>query len=160
MKFKYRSVFSNIPDSDDLLIFRRPEIVVSVAGPLGSASSVGLVDTGADFTIFPKRIADYLGIPLSESKLTSAAAFGGQQLSLHEGEVTLVLSDSEERIEWRTAVCFFDFPSSEGEAIILGHSSFLDYFIATFDGEASELELKPTGEMLDLCQSHGPPGQP
>ncbi len=151
MKFKYRSVFSREPGSDDFLIFRRPEIMVSIAGPLGKATSVGLVDTGSDFTIFPKRIAEYLGVPLTESKLTSAAAFGGQELPLQEGEVVLKVTDSEDQVEWVTEVCFFDFPTSESEAIILGDSSFLDYFIATFDGEASELELQPTSEMLELC---------
>jgi hypothetical protein len=156
MKFKYRSAFSSDPNSDDLIIFRRPEIPLTIFGPLGGATSVGLVDTGADFTIFPKSIADYLGIPMTTSGLSSAASFAGESLPLMEGEVTILIRDSDEQIVWKTDVCFFDFRSSDIETVILGHSSFLDNFIATFDGELSQLELKPTRELLEIAQSNAP----
>jgi hypothetical protein len=35
----------------------------------------------------------------------------------------------------------YDFESPDEETVILGHSGFLDYFTATFDGEIAELIL-------------------
>ncbi len=54
------------------------------------------------------------------------------------GEVTLKL----EVLAWPAHVRFFEFSSSEEESVILGHSGFLEFFLATFDGVRDELTLE------------------
>jgi predicted aspartyl protease len=154
MKFQYSSIVDKDQDTGDFILLRRPEIPVTLIGPRGQLSAVALVDTGADHTIFPIRFSKLLGIQVSNASNLSAFAFGGQRISLQSGELLLRIEDEFERIEWRTEVSFFDFPSIAAENIVLGHSAFLDYLVATFNGEHSELELSPTSELLSFC-AHG-----
>jgi len=142
MKFSYSSIITAAPDGDDFYLIRRPEIPVTIVGANGQITLLGLVDTGADNTIFPKSVADHLQIPLEATEGSGASAFGGQRIELLSGEAILTLkSDDEPELAWPARVCFFDFPSAEEECVILGHASFLELFTATFDGENSELTL-------------------
>ena len=53
MIFPYRSIITAAPDGNDFLLILHPKIPVTVVGPVGSATYMGLVDTGSDSTIFP-----------------------------------------------------------------------------------------------------------
>jgi predicted aspartyl protease len=147
VKFPYSSIISADPDTGDFLLFRRPEIPVTIVGSAGSATYVGLVDTGSDNTIFPKSVADLLGIPVLAATGPAASVFGGQRIQLLTADVTLKLDADGESIVWRTQVCFFDFPSADEETVILGHAGFLDYLTATFDGQAGILTLIPNSDL-------------
>jgi len=141
MRFLYRPIVSAPPDGGDYLLILRPEIPLTVIGPASSGSFAALVDTGSDNTILPKSIAEPLGIPLRVASGSSASAFGGQRLSLLDGEATLQLEADGKVIRWPSELLFFDFPNIEDETVILGHAGFLDYFTATFDGEMGVLDL-------------------
>lgn len=147
MNFPYSSIISLDPGSGEYLLIRRPEIPVAIVGPSGAATFVGLVDTGSDNTIFPKSVADYLGISTGPSSGPAALVFGGQHVQLLTGEAILKLEADGLAISWKSLICFFESPSSEEETIILGHAGFLDYFTAVFDGLAGKLTLIPNGDM-------------
>jgi hypothetical protein len=144
VKFRYRASVVPLPDGEDLGIVLRPEIPVVLIGPNGQASIFGLVDTGADTTIFPKHLAQNLGIALQPDAEMQATVFGGTPVSLDVGEVTILLQKDGESLQWRETVCFFDMSGELSDQFaILGHAGFLDYFTATFDGEDGTVMLVP-----------------
>jgi Aspartyl protease len=158
MKFPYSTAIAKDEGTGDFVIFRRPEIPIEIAGQLGRAEVIGLVDTGSDHTIFPASVAEELGIELSVEAVSQGSGFGGQTLFFRSGVAELRIGDDENAIAWKTELYFYAFDKPDCEVTILGHSSFLDYFIATFDGEQSELELKPTTDLLELCLTVDDPG--
>ena len=145
MIFYYQPIVSLAPDGRDYLLILRPEIPVTVIGPTGEATYLGLVDTGSDNTILPKSVADRLGVPLVGTG-PPATVFGGHQVKLLTGNVTLQLEAEGEVLRWTAQVHFFDFADEE-ETVILGHAAFLDYFTATFDGKQGTLNLIPNDEL-------------
>jgi predicted aspartyl protease len=147
MKFAYSSIISAEDGTGDFVLLHRPEVPVTVSGPNGSASYIALVDTGSDNTIFPKSVADYLGISLKESTGPAASVFGGQRVELLTGEVVLTLEADGESVNWKALVCFFDFATADQETVILGHAGFLDYFTAVFDGQEGTLTLFPNTDL-------------
>ena len=68
-------------------------------------------------------------------------------MHLSVGEVTRTLQAQGEEVRWATEVCFFEFPDLDEESLVLGHSGFLDYFSATFDGKSGTLTLEPNDEL-------------
>lgn len=147
MIFPYRSVITEAPDGIDFLLVRRPEIPITVIGPSGEAACIGLVDTGSDSTILPMSLAKYLGIAVHPLTGPPARAFGGYRVQLFQSDVRFRLESEEESVNWAGPVCFFDFPAKEEETVILGHSGFLDYFTAIFDGKLGTLTLLPNDEL-------------
>jgi hypothetical protein len=144
MKFPYSSIISQAPGGEEFFVIRRPEIPVTIESPIGRLTVIGLVDTGSDNTIFPKSVADHLQIPIATTNGPAASVFGGQRVQLLEGEVTLTLEmEDGPRSRWTAMVCFYEFSTSEEECVILGHSGFLEFFTATFDGKLAELTLEP-----------------
>ena len=119
MIFPYRSVITEAPDGSDFLLLRRPEVPITVIGPAGAASCIGLVDTGSDNTILPMSIGKYLGITVRALPGPPASAFGGHRVQLLQGDVTLNLESEGESSTWACPVCFFEFPEEEEETIIL-----------------------------------------
>ena len=146
MIFPYSSIISVEPLTGDFLLLRRPEIPVKIRGPKGSATYVGLVDTGSDNTIFPRAVADFLGISLEATSGPQASVFGGQRIRLRTGGAVLSLESGDESMGWNTPVCFFEFPTANEETVILGHAGFLDYFTATFDGKLGIVTLIPNDD--------------
>jgi hypothetical protein len=147
MIFPYRSVIAEPPNGGDLYVLRRPEIHISVLGPSRTGVYIGLVDTGSDHTILPMSIARYLGVNVEIDSGPIASGFGGQPVQLSVGEVSLGLQTEGEQVEWPAEVCFFEFPDAEDESLLLGHTGFLDYFSAKFDGKLGLLTLAPNDEM-------------
>ena len=147
MKFPYSTVISAVPGTDEYVLMRRPEIPVTILGPGGSLTLIGLVDTGSDNTIFPKSVADLLQIATESESGPAANAFGGQRIQLLAGDATLQLEADEVTCSWKTVTCFFKFDSPEDETVILGHAGFLDFFTATFDGKFGTLMLMPNDEL-------------
>ncbi len=143
MIFSYSVVVSQDQESGDYLLFRRPEVPVTMIGPARTRTLLGLVDTGSDHTIVPMSVADNLGLDVNEFAITTANVFGGQSVRLQSGEVVLRLEADGATVTWPTLVSFFDFPSEADETIILGHAGFLEFFTSTFDGELESLTLVP-----------------
>jgi hypothetical protein len=138
---------SPAPEGEDFLLILRPEIPITASGPAGAAAYTGLVDTGSDITILPLSAAVFLGVEARPAPGPAASVFGGHEAQLLEGEITFQIQDANETVRWRDTVCFFDFSDRGEETVILGHSGFLDYFTATFDGKAGALTLVANDEL-------------
>ena len=147
MNFLYQAFITREPETGEPNMILRPIIPVRVHGRTGFGHYAALVDTGADNTILPKRIADDLGIELRAGHGPNATAFGGQSIPLLFGDVELELEEESERVRWSARVLFHDFLNPEDETLILGHAGFLDYFSALFDGEQGQLSLDPNSTL-------------
>lgn len=142
MRFPYDRFFIETSEGDELEI-HRPIIHVRIHAPTEILDLECLVDTGADFTLLPRSLADELNIPVDESHSQSIYGIGGAPLPAVRGEIDLELIDQIEVYRWITTVWFISFPSPAEQEVLLGHWGFLDYFTATFDGQRRELELVP-----------------
>lgn len=153
MIFPYSTVITGSPAASDFSFVRRPEIPIRVSGAAESGDYLALVDTGSDYTILPKSIADDLGIILDRGPETTVAVFGGRQIPLLAGNVSIDLTNDEEVIRWHTPVCFFEFSARPEECLILGHAGFLEFFTAIFDGEAETLTLLANDRLPAIAAS-------
>jgi hypothetical protein len=147
MIFPYRSVIAEAPGGADYYLLRRPEIPIAIEGPIRSGTYLGLVDTGSDHTILPMAIAQYLGVVVEPESGPPAMVFGGHRVQLAVGEVVFRLQTPDDVIKWTTEVCFFESREQDDDSLILGHSGFLDFFSATFDGKLGALSLDPNDEL-------------
>ena len=120
----------------------RPVIPLCVIGPQGSWVQDALLDTAADDTVFPERVAAAIGLDLTGAPTgLSSGATGGPFLQRY-AEVTLRLVDPNEQREWRAWVGFTSAPLRQP---LIGYAGFLQFFSATFFGEQREVELTVNG---------------
>lgn len=104
MKFRYRSIISLDFEQGTPFLLMRPEIPVTVIGSRGSVTYSALVDTGADNVVFPRSVADELGIELHPSERCQATGFGGGTVSLLSGQATLEIGDAQERLAFSSMI--------------------------------------------------------
>lgn len=143
MRFRYRSVISMDSETGDPLLLMRPEIPITVVGSRGCVTYSALVDTGADNVVFPRSVADQLGVDLRPSRHSEAVGFGGGSVALLCGTTTLEVADSASVLRWTSQVLFSDCQPLDDDVILLGYFGFLEFFQATFDGLHGWLELIP-----------------
>ena len=139
MNFAYSTIIATRP-SGELTLLRRPEVPITISGPARAATYVGLVDTGADNTVLPSSVAEYLQIPIGEDEAVGIG-IGGHSIRLRSGRATLRIDAGHESLAWMAEVYFCDFEDPEDEVIVFGHAGFLDYFTAIFDGRRGVLTL-------------------
>lgn len=121
----------------------RPEVNLQVVGSKRMKTVRALCDTGADYTLLPESVGDYLNIAMDDRKRYHIQGVTGHTIRTMTGTVTFDLSDDENSIRWKTEVHFIPFRKSGDEFAVLGHVGGLEFFTATFDGKAHELTLKP-----------------
>jgi len=97
MKFLYCAAVVLTPETGEPGLILRPEIPVRIIGPKGVGRISALVDTGADNTILPKRLADDLGISLTTGTGPTLTAFGGQKLSVLFGDAVMEVEDEAKK---------------------------------------------------------------
>src|SRR5262245_41704608 len=83
----------------------RPIIPVTVIGPARTLLVDGLLDTGADETVFSESAAVSLGIDLADAPTGTARAFG-QIVPVRYALATLRIADQQERREWQAWLAF------------------------------------------------------
>ena len=155
MKFKYRSEWVQSAETGEEIQAFRPEVYVRVAGPLRSTRFLGLVDTGADKTMLPASLAEVCGVALTKARGPAIIGLGGKKLRTFFGDVQLGLKQGRKTITWTACVLFHKFKRPEDECLLLGHSGFLDYFTATFDGESHMLSLVPNDRIPKVARRLG-----
>jgi hypothetical protein len=107
-------------------------------GPTGDYFRNGLLDAGADDTIFPEPVAARIGIDLTAAPAGEAAGVGATPVPVRYAEVTLRIAAGTERREWRAWV---GFAAVRLRYPLLGFAGFLQFFTATFRGDREEVEL-------------------
>jgi hypothetical protein len=120
----------------------RPVLLVSVIGPAGTQVREAVLDTAADDTVFPEAMAARIGIDLSQAPSGVASAVGLAAVPVRYSEVTLRVTDGQERRQWQAWVGFT--PARLNRAL-LGFAGFLQFFRAVFDGDREEVELTING---------------
>lgn len=144
--FPYLSYESSAPRKSSSLIYR-PEVTLRVVGPAKIKTVLALCDTGADHTILPLSMAEFLEIKMDEESRYHIQSLTGHKVRVVTGTVALELHDEHYWVRWTTEVGFIPFKHSHDEITVLGHIGCLDFFTATFDGKKHELTLKPNSRL-------------
>lgn len=101
---------------------------------------LGLVDTGADDTLLPGHLIEQLGAVIRPGDRAVIVGIDGGTTLVHYGIVDLMLPGPGGNYRWSTRVGFH-----ASFRTILGHSGYLEYFTATFNGRRRHLTLTPNG---------------
>lgn len=142
MTFRFRPYLVSSAAGDRSLVFR-PVLTVGVSSDTEQGQWDALIDTGADECIFPDSIAEPLGLDLARATTGRISGVGGDALSAAYTGLQLELTDGTMSVRWPVIVGFVHYPRPAEEILILGHSGFLEFFTAVFDGEKRTLELLP-----------------
>lgn len=140
MIFPYQAVMVDSPVTGVASELTRPEVLVGIEGK-ELRLVIGLLDSGADYSILPKTVADAAGIELRPVQGSALVGVSGNPLHATYGTVRFILEDDDSTFEWTATALFHDVPSEDGG--VLGRAGFLEYFTVTFDGENNMATLQP-----------------
>lgn len=133
----------------------RPEVPTRILSGSASTYFWALIDTGADHTILPMSYATAAGVNIDQGPTAIVGGFAGGEADLTFQKISLQIGHSTDTIQWNAKVGFIDFENPEDEIAILGHIGCLEFLRATFDGEKSEVELLPTGQLPGIFPGNG-----
>ncbi len=124
------------------LFHYRPITAVRVTGPRGDQTRDGLLDSGADATLFPERAAIRIGIDLTGAVEQDIELVGRPApLRCRYASMQLTITDGlRETYEWTAVV---GFTASPIRYSILGHGGVLEFFDVEFRGADREVVLIP-----------------
>ncbi|HLD04661.1 MAG TPA: retropepsin-like aspartic protease [Candidatus Nanoarchaeia archaeon] len=132
LTFHYKNV--QRPDGSTV---KTPSIPVILMGH-EKLETFALLDSGADISAIPLRIARILGLNLEGEKMT-AYGIGGKVESV-ETTISLMVEKGHERYTFNVLVKVilgdYDFP------ILLGRDGFFDKFVISFDQQRERILLK------------------
>lgn len=133
MRFPYIKLPSVDPS---LKRIARPYIPVRISGSKGFWEGYGLIDSGADRSLFNIQIAEKIGLNLSrdEIELFSGIEGGALEASLQKVKVQIFGIDQEIEI-------MAGFVNSTGVAAILGQEGFFDCFSIKFERDRGIIEV-------------------
>jgi hypothetical protein len=135
--FRYRP-FSTTGSAAFSPIRMKPIIPVSVVGPQNTFLVQGLLDTGADETVFSNTVAQRIGLDLTNAPSATFVGVSGVPMTVSFVVVRLRVATNSEQREWTATVGFTTAPLRTS---LLGRQGVLQYFDAMFRGEAQEVEL-------------------
>jgi hypothetical protein len=118
----------------------RPMVAVLLEGPAGRRLIDGLLDSGADRTIFPGREASAIGLGLPSNPDGMIRTASGVPINYRLAEVILELRSAGLSVRWKVAVAFAEDPLT---LVHLGYRGFLEYFHSTFLGPEKKVVLDP-----------------
>src|SRR5438105_4291531 len=115
---------------------------VRLTGPHGSWLSDGILDTGADETVFREDVATRIGSDLTGAEERPIDLVGRPApVRCRYASVQLRITDGRrETYEWTAVVGFVAIPLRYN---LLGHGGFLQFFDVEFRGAAHEAILIP-----------------
>ena len=122
----------------------RPLAKIRISGPKGFRELFALVDTGADETLLPHDLVDRLELEIRDNHKNVITGIGGSSTTIWYSTVNLEILTPGRGPYWSARIGFH-----YGSRSILGHSGFLDYFTAKFNGRAKQLTLTPNGTAPD-----------
>lgn len=103
-----------------------PLVLLPVRTPNGWQSLWFLVDSGADTTVFPLRLAEKLGIRHLTGAKTSLFGIGKQALDAFPGKLTFQINGTEVNVR-----CYFT--NSQVSSLLLGRLDVFERYSVTFD---------------------------
>jgi predicted aspartyl protease len=111
-----------------------PRIPLVIRATAGDLTFGFLVDTGADFSVVPRRIADEVGLDWDHLPDATFMGVGNGAARARVGELPLRLGDVEMSVRCLFMDIGLDF-------FILGRADFLDRFALTIDTRARQIVL-------------------
>jgi hypothetical protein len=129
-----------VPPLGGLAVRFYPVFAITVSGSRGPVTLDALVDSGADDTIFPERLAAKLGIDLTQAPQGDAATVSGAPVRYRYSPVNVQLRDGRETLEWTAQV---GFAPIRLRWALLGQTGFLQYLDVTLYGGRREVEIVP-----------------
>lgn len=118
-----------------------PVTAVRVSGPSHDWLRDGILDTGAEATVFDQWVAAMAGIDLTQAQERQVRLIGRRPVACRFIAVSLRISDGiSEAYEWTATVGFAAIPLRWA---LLGHAGFLQFFDAEFRGADLEVTLTP-----------------
>src|SRR5260370_573035 len=138
MKATYVSAFSPtpLPMLGGATVLPRPILHVRISGPAGDHLTDGLLDTGADYTVFELAFVPQIGLDLSNAPQSAVQLVGRKSFTCAYAQVQLRISDGKETFDWHAVVGFVPFRLRRP---LLGYSGFLQFFDAEFHGADHEV---------------------
>lgn len=112
-----------------------PIVPITLSYQGRSLRTEGLLDSGANISLFPAEIADYLGLSLETGSPTYLSGIGGRILG-YQHEVTLAVDAT---IFQASIVFSAEFISSLN---ILGRDNFFEQFRITFNERLKFVEIE------------------
>ena len=137
MKFKYRKVSVSpsaaFPRRNHLL---RPIIPLSIMTKSRRVRYEALIDSGADYTIFPAALGAILGLNPKKGKKESVVGVSGASLDVYFHHISIEVGGSEVKIYAGFAEAMNQDPG------ILGQNGYFDHFAVKFNLTKEEIEIK------------------
>ena len=143
MEIDYHPVALRSPLNGDVERIPRPLVPFEIVGPAGGECCAGLLDSGADYCVFPIRLARRLGIELRPATVRGLKAYGGAVIEASVGIATLALETPTGRLEWTEEFLFNEFAAGAAEVPVLGYAGFMERFTIVLDGENARMTLTP-----------------
>ena len=103
-----------------------PRIPVLLRTPTGDRSYDFLLDTGADFSLAPRRLADLLGLTWETLPSITVSGIGPEAVRTRLGSLPL-------RVQGRELTVRCLFVDSDECPLVLGWADFLDRFVLAID---------------------------
>jgi hypothetical protein len=116
----------------------RPVIPVTIEYGGKKVAYEALLDSGADWNLFPSIMGEIIGIDIAKGKREPFGGIGGGGFTAYFHDVTLYIGG------WPIKVsCGFspDIPPQQSYGV-LGHFGFFDRFIVRMDNSKKEIEIK------------------
>lgn len=138
MKFPYLKLPSLDPN---LKWIARPYIPIRLTGSKGFWEGYGLIDSGADRSLFNIQIAEKIGLDLNRDRNENFGGIEGGTIEAALQKVKLQIIGINKEIE-----IIAGFVSSSGVAAILGQDGFFDSFRIKFERDRGTIEVNPVKE--------------
>jgi hypothetical protein len=131
-----------IPSLGGGLVRYRPVMAVRLTGPRNDVLQDGLLDTGADETLFEERLAAIIGLDLDQAEERKVGLVGRPRpVRCRYAPVRLRITDGlRETYEWTAVV---GFAATRLRYHLLGQSGFLQFFDVEFRGADRAVVLTP-----------------
>ncbi len=133
MTFSYKTI-----DRKEQGIEKAPVIPVTIIGNNESVDTMGLLDSGADFSAMPKELAEILGVDLNGKK----EDIGGISGSVEAVEKHINISIKKGHENYYLHIPVKIILSNTNIPFILWRNGFFNEFLITFDESSLKISLK------------------
>lgn len=130
-----------IPSLGGALTRWRPITAIRMTGPSNTWLCDGLLDSGADDTVFEEDLAALVGVDLSQAESRQLLLAGRPQpITCRYASVELRVTDGQDTYTWTAVVGFVQ---TRLRYPLLGHAGFLQFFNSDVQGADRQVVLLP-----------------
>jgi predicted aspartyl protease len=123
---------------------RTPSIPITLNGRIKTKIQVyALIDSGADISVIPKALAEFLDLDLSGE--TNISYGIGGEIKVKESKMNITINKNHEEYHYTIPVQII--LTGEEPPIILGRRGFFDKFVITIDERKQKIRLKKINDI-------------